>query len=113
MNNSSQKLRFLVVDDEGLVSTLIEDTLADLGHEVVAVASRLQEACELARREEFGFAILDVNLDGRPSFPAAEILRDRGVPFTFATGYGASGVDPSSPRYPPLPNRSSGPTSTS
>ena len=93
MDKRNEKLRFLIVEDEALVSMLIEDALAELGHEVTAVASRLQEACELARSEHFDMAILDVNLDGRPSFPVAEILDERGVPFAFATGYGARGLD--------------------
>lgn len=93
MKSRNEKLRFLIVEDEALVSMLIEDTLGELGHEVTAVASRLQEACELASTEQFDMAILDVNLDGRPSFPVAEILDERGVPFAFATGYGARGLE--------------------
>jgi CheY-like chemotaxis protein len=93
MHNKTDKLRFLIVEDEALVSMLIEDTVVDLGYEVAAVASRLQEACDLARTKEFDFAILDVNLDGKPSYPVAEILSERGVPFVFATGYGARGLD--------------------
>ena len=42
----------------------------------------------------FDLAIVDVNLDGQPSYPIAEILKERGVPFVFATGYGAKGLDP-------------------
>ena len=38
------------------------------------------------------FALLDVNLDGDTSFGAAEVLRARGVPFAFVTGYGEQGV---------------------
>lgn len=93
MHNKNEKLRFLIVEDEALVSMLIEDILMELGHEVSAVASRLQDACELAQNQEFDLAILDVNLDGKPSYPVAEILSDRGVPFAFATGYGARGLD--------------------
>jgi CheY-like chemotaxis protein len=93
MSGSKPLLRFLVVEDEALVSMLIEDMLTDLGHEVAAVESRIQDACEVAGTAEFDVAILDVNLDGQPSFPVAEILRDRGIPFAFATGYGAKGLD--------------------
>ena len=75
MKSRNEKLRFLIVEDEALVSMLIEDTLAGLGHEVTAVASRLQEACELASTQQFDMAILDVNLDGRSSFPVAENSR--------------------------------------
>lgn len=93
MNSRNEKLRFLVVEDEALVSMLIEDILTDLGYEIAAVASRLKEACDLAASKQFDFAILDVNLDGEPSYPVAEILNERGVPFVFATGYGARGLE--------------------
>jgi DNA-binding response OmpR family regulator len=33
-------------------------------------------------------AILDINLAGEQSFPVANALREHGVPFLFATGYG-------------------------
>ena len=33
-------------------------------------------------------AILDVNVDGEPVYPVADILAKRGLPFVFVTGYG-------------------------
>jgi CheY-like chemotaxis protein len=93
MSGNKPSLRFLVVEDEALVSMLIEDMLTDFGHEVVAVASRIQDACDVARVGNFDIAILDVNLNGQPSFPVAKVLRDRDIPFAFATGYGAKGLD--------------------
>jgi hypothetical protein len=36
----------------------------------------------------FDIAILDVNLNGRQTFPTAEPLNELGVPLVFATGYG-------------------------
>lgn len=80
--------RVLIVEDEVLVAMLVEELLERLGFEVAAVSSRLEEALELARTIEIDFAMLDINLNGRQSFPVAEALRARGVPFIFATGYG-------------------------
>jgi CheY-like chemotaxis protein len=85
-------LRVLVVEDEMTIALLIEDMLVELGHEVVELAMRLPRALEIARTEAMDLAILDVNLDGRPSFPVAEVLDERGVPFIFATGYGPAGL---------------------
>lgn len=85
-------LRVLVVEDEMMVSMLIEDMLSDLGCAVIGPASRLDEAIELARTSDLDCAVLDVNLGGQPIFPLADLLRERGVPFTFATGYGDAGV---------------------
>ncbi|MEJ8572387.1 response regulator [Microbaculum marinum] len=81
-------LRVLVVEDEGMVALLIEGMLADLGCDVVASAASLSRAVAAARDEAIDFALLDVNLDGHLVFPAAEILRARGIPFVFSTGYG-------------------------
>ncbi len=87
------KLRVLVIEDEGLVALLIEDMLTELGHEVVATASRAREALEVARTADFDFALVDVNLDGETSYPVADLLKSRGAPFAFSTGYGFDGVD--------------------
>ena len=84
--------RILIVEDEVLVSILIEDALADLGMEVAGVAGTLEEALAHAEAGDFDCAILDVHLQGKDIFPVAEMLEARGVPFVFATGYGQSGV---------------------
>lgn len=85
-------LRVLVVEDEMMVSMLIEDMLADLGCAVVGPASRLDEAMALVNGTEFDCAVLDVNLGGQPIYPLADLLRSKGAPFAFATGYGDAGL---------------------
>jgi CheY-like chemotaxis protein len=86
--------RVLVVEDEVIVGMLLEDMLGELGCEVVAISTHLDEAVRLARSLDIDFALLDVNLDGRHSFPVADVLQGRGVPFLFATGYGAKILKP-------------------
>lgn len=87
-------MKVLVVEDEGFVALLIEDMLSDLGCEIVASVAELQKACAVAAAEEIDLAVLDVNLGGERSFPVAEVLRERGVPFIFSTGYGTAGLPP-------------------
>jgi CheY-like chemotaxis protein len=94
--------RVLLVEDEMLIRMLIEDCLADLGCELVDQASSLDEALEKAGALAFDVAILDLNLDGQPTFPVAEALLERGIPFVFATGYGASAVPPPLQKVPIL-----------
>lgn len=87
-----QGLRVLVVEDEMMVSMLIEDMLTDLGCTVIGPASRLDEALELTEAGGIDCAVLDVNLGGQPIFPVADLLRQKGAPFAFATGYGDAGL---------------------
>jgi CheY-like chemotaxis protein len=86
--------RILIVEDEALVAMMLEDMLLDLGCIIVGPALRLQTAIDLATVEAIDGAVLDINLGSERSFPVAEILRARAVPFLFATGYGSSGLQP-------------------
>ncbi len=85
-------INVLIVEDEGLVAMMIEDMLLDLGCQVVASVAELKQACAIAAAAQIDLAVLDVNLRGERSFPVAEILRARGIPFMFSTGYGAEGL---------------------
>jgi len=76
-----------------LVAMNIEDMLLDQGFEVAGIASRLVAALALAREGGFDAAMLDVNLAGEASFPVADLLAERGIPFLFATGYGLQGLE--------------------
>lgn len=89
---SLTNLKVLVVEDEALVSMLVEDMLGDLGCVVVGPAAEIEEALKLANDAEIDAALLDVNLGGRPIFPVADALKARGVPFAFASGYGEAGL---------------------
>lgn len=86
-------LKILLVEDEMLIALLLEDMVTELGFEVVGPAMRLQSALALAREETFDLAIVDINLANEKSFPIADALRERGIPFIFATGYGTNGLD--------------------
>jgi CheY-like chemotaxis protein len=88
----SEKLRILIIEDESIVAMMVEDLIVDMGHEVVGSAARLDEAQKLASDLACDFAILDVNLNGQYTYPVAEALKARGVPFVFATGYGVAGL---------------------
>jgi len=93
--------RAFLVEDEGVVALLIESMLDELGYEVIGPVPRLAKALDVARTENFEIAVLDVNLNGTTSFPIADLLLEKGIPFVFATGYGAPGIPPVSrqPRH--------------
>lgn len=86
------KCRVLIVEDEAMISMLIEDMVLDFGCEIVGPASRIDKAMALAREEALDAALLDVNVDGEAVFSVADALRERGVPVVFATGYGSRGL---------------------
>lgn len=90
--NTTSLPRILVAEDETIVSMLIEDLLSDMGYEVVGPAARVPRALSLAENESLDGAILDVNLAGQMTYPVADILAARNVPFIFLTGYGAPGL---------------------
>jgi hypothetical protein len=50
----------------------------------------VQDECLLAALPILDGTILDLNLHDEKSFPAADALRVRGIPFMFTTGYAAS-----------------------
>jgi DNA-binding response OmpR family regulator len=86
--------RVLVVEDEILVSLLVEDELRGAGAEVMgpvpSVGDALRLIEEAAADGGINAAVLDINLDGKHVEPVADRLAALGVPFLFATGYGAN-----------------------
>ena len=85
-------LRILVVEDERLIADMIMDALQDAGCNVVGPAMSLQSGQDLANNEDFDGAFLDVNLAGKASFPIAQVLLRRAIPFAFLTGYGQATI---------------------
>lgn len=87
-------MKVVLVEDESMVAMLLEDMLADLGHEVIATAGRLGRARECASHAEAELAVIDVNLNGEQTYEVAQTLLDRGIPVILSTGYGPAGLDP-------------------
>jgi CheY-like chemotaxis protein len=92
-------LRVLVVEDEMLVSLLIEDLLNDLLCTVVGPYSTVGAALAAAKRVEVDFALLDVNIGGAKVYPVAEALQARRIPFLFLSGYGDEAVPADRPEW--------------
>jgi len=90
--------QILVVEDEILVSMMLEDILAEFGCVVAGVAASVAEALsEIGGNARIDAAILDVNLGGEKIFPVADLLSRMGVPLVFSTGYGPADL---AQRYP-------------
>src|SRR5262249_51029054 len=96
-------LRVLVVEDEAMIMTLVEDMVAELGHSVAGLAASVEEAAGLAEGAECDVALLDVNLQGQTVESVAATLARRGKPFVFTTGYGERVIPPEFKDRPMLP----------
>jgi CheY-like chemotaxis protein len=94
-------LRILVVEDNFLAAEVVRDALEHSGCTVVGPVGRVADGLHLAEREKLDGAVLDINLNGDRCFPIAEILKGRGVPFVFLTGYDSSTVIPAELRATP------------
>jgi CheY-like chemotaxis protein len=99
--------RVLVVEDNYLLAMDLAGLLERFGAEVVGPASSVQEAFD-ALDPLPDIATLDVRLRDETSFPIADELAKRGVPFVFATG--TADMIPTAHRsrplcHKPLPDR--------
>lgn len=84
-------LRVLLVEDDIMMSMMVEDVLTSLGCTTIAAAS-VAEGARLAATQNVDVALLDVNITGQPVYPVAQVLRGRGIPFIFATAYVRDGI---------------------
>jgi DNA-binding response OmpR family regulator len=84
--------RILIAEDDPYIALALEETLAEYGLTVAAVARTLKEAIRLARGDGVDLALLDVNLGHDKIDPVADALAARGCPFVFTTGCGRAGL---------------------
>jgi CheY-like chemotaxis protein len=76
----------LIVEDEPLISMMLEDFLDSLGHNIVGTCESVPDALARVEERDFEVAILDVNLKGERIWPVADRLIELGVPYILATG---------------------------
>lgn len=92
--------RILAVEDEYFLAMDLERDLTSAGAVVVGpVPSNEQALAMIGAEPAIDAAVLDVNLGGEMSYPVADALLARGIPFVFTTGYGDGDLDV---RYPQI-----------
>lgn len=85
----------LIVEDEPLIGAALQMFVEDLGGTVSGPHMTVAEGLAAAGDGiDFHCALLDCNLGREPSWPIAEALAARGVPFAFTSGKSASDIDP-------------------
>jgi two-component sensor histidine kinase/ActR/RegA family two-component response regulator len=86
--------RILVVEDSLILAHEIERELRKNGALDVILCGSLGSALEAAETLDLAGAVLDIDLKGQTSYPVANALAGRGVPFIFVTGYGMTATLP-------------------
>lgn len=86
-------LRVLVIEDDWVIAEDLAQELERFGADVVGPVESVDRALHHVRTgAPIDFALVDVYLDGQPSYEVADVLQERGVPFVFATGSDPSGT---------------------
>jgi CheY-like chemotaxis protein len=95
-------LNVLLLEDQLVIALDAETMLETCGVGGVDTAATAAEALRILVATEPDIAVLDVNLGAGNSFPVAEELERRKIPFIFATGYGDRTIIPNSLRHVPV-----------
>ena len=77
----------LIVEDELFVALDLENTVEALGYSIAGTCGTLAGTLAAIERQLPTCAILDVRLPDGEVFPAADMLRDAGVPLIFHSGH--------------------------
>ena len=85
-------MRILLVEDEEIVATLVEDMFESLGCTIAGRAATIRQAMEFIEQGGFEFALLDLNIAGEKVEGVAEALESLDIPVAFASGYGRAGL---------------------
>jgi DNA-binding NtrC family response regulator len=87
-------LHALLVEDQTIIALDTESMLRDLGATSVFSFTTADAAVGWLASATADIGILDISLGSSTSFPVADALHQRMVPFVFTTGYGDSGLIP-------------------
>jgi len=90
MRTACNRYSILVVEDDALVSSYIDQVLVQLEFSVIGRASSGPEAIGLAERNRPDLALVDIRLSGpMDGIKVAQLLHERfGVPSIFLSGIG-------------------------
>ena len=83
------KISILIVEDEGIVAENLSDKLQQLGYDVAGIASKGEEAREMALKLRPQLILMDIQLDGEKDgiWAAEAIQREYDVPVIYLTAH--------------------------
>ena len=84
----------LVVEDDIFIAMMLADWLRETGYRPLGPVASSSEALRVIVNDTPDAVILDLQLSDGLSYPVAEELTQRGVPFVIATGFGSGDIDP-------------------
>lgn len=102
MARTNRESKLLIVEDEWLLAEQIADALTAAGFDVIPPVPSVATALSIIDQEKIGAAVLDIRLKGEDSFEFARELKDRGIPFIFASGYAQLEIPADLREYPVL-----------
>jgi diguanylate cyclase (GGDEF)-like protein/PAS domain S-box-containing protein len=79
----------LIVEDERVVAWSLQETLENLGHQIVGIACSGSQAIQIATTTQPNLVLIDIRLDGElDGINVAEIIRNQfTIPFVYVTAY--------------------------
>lgn len=88
-------LRVMIVEDEPLIGAAMEMLVQELGGDVHGPYMNLRDGLAAAESlDQVDCALLDCNLGRDVSWPIADTLAARNIPFAFTSGKGLKDIEP-------------------
>ncbi len=84
----------LIVEDEWLIAEDYASTLRQAGYRIVGPCPSVEAGIAAVNAEQVDAALLDIQLQDEMSFPVAERLQKKNIPFAFLSGYSRQYLPP-------------------
>jgi two-component SAPR family response regulator len=93
----------LIVEDEWLIAEDHAAVLRTADHQVIGPCATVEGAMSAIGENRVDLALLDIQLRDEKSYPVAEHLQAKNIPFAFVTGFAARDVPPAISGHEVLP----------
>jgi DNA-binding NtrC family response regulator len=87
-------LTVLLVEDQTIIALDTESMLSELGAVSIRSFTTAEAALSWLADSPADVGVLDIGLGKGVSYPVADLLLERGIPFLFTTGYGDAHLIP-------------------